>query len=101
MNVHYDADIDLKRLHGKKIAIMGYGSQGFAHANNLRDSGVEVAVGLRTDSNSVAKAKDVGINVLPTAEAAAWADMVMMLIPDHLQGEVYRCLLYTSDAADE
>ncbi len=90
MNVHYDADIDLKRLHGKKIAIMGYGSQGFAHANNLRDSGVEVAVGLRTDSNSVAKAKDVGINVLPTAEAAAWADMVMMLIPDHLQGEVYR-----------
>ena len=90
MKVHYDADIDLGRIHGAKVAVIGYGSQGFAHANNLRDSGVEVAVGLRPDSASVSKAQDAGIRVLPTAEAAAWADMVMMLIPDHLQGEVYR-----------
>jgi ketol-acid reductoisomerase len=90
VKVHYDADIDLSRVHGAKVAIIGYGSQGFAHANNLRDSGVEVAVGLRPDSASVAKAEDAGIRVLPTADAAAWADMVMMLIPDHLQGEVYR-----------
>ncbi len=90
LKVHYDADIDLSRVHGARVAIIGYGSQGFAHANNLRDSGVEVAVGLRPDSASVAKAEDAGIRVLPTADAAAWADMVMMLIPDHLQGEVYR-----------
>ena len=90
MKVHYDADIDLSRVHSAKVAIIGYGSQGFAHANNLRDSGVQVAVGLRPDSASVAKAKDAGILVLPTEEAAAWADVVMMLIPDHLQGEVYR-----------
>ena len=68
VKVHYDADIDLSRVHGAKVAIIGYGSQGFAHANNLRDSGVEVAVGLRPDSASVAKAEDAGIRVLPTAE---------------------------------
>ena len=90
MKVHYDADIDLSRVHSAKVAIIGYGSQGFAHANNLRDSGVQVAVGLRPDSASGAKAKDAGILVLPTEEAAAWADVVVMLIPDHLQGEVYR-----------
>jgi ketol-acid reductoisomerase len=89
LKVHYDADIDLSRVHGAKVAIIGYGSQGFAQANNLRDSGVEVAVGLRPDSASAAKVRETGIPVLETAAAAAWADAVMVLVPDHLQAEIY------------
>ena len=89
MQVYYEDDIDRQWIAGKKVAVIGYGSQGFAHANNLRDSGVEVAVGLRPDSASAAKVKETGIPVLDTAAAAAWADAIMMLVPDHLQSEIY------------
>lgn len=89
MKVHYEKDIEHQWIADKKVAVIGYGSQGFAHANNLRDSGVEVAVGLRSDSSSATKVKETGIPVLETAEAAAWADAVMVLVPDHLQSEVY------------
>ena len=90
MKVYYEDDIDRQWIAGKKVAVIGYGSQGFAHANNLRDSGVEVAVGLRADSASAAKVRETGIPVLETAAAAAWADAVMVLVPDHLQAEIYQ-----------
>jgi len=90
MKVYYEKDIDESWLKGKKVAVIGYGSQGFAHSNNLRDSGVEVAVGLRKGSKSRRKAEEAGLKVMDTADAAEWADVIMMLIPDHLQGEVYK-----------
>jgi ketol-acid reductoisomerase len=89
MQVYYDRDADLGFLKGKKVAVLGYGSQGHAHANNLRDSGVEVIVGLRRGSNSWSKAESAGLKVAETAEAAASADIVMTLLPDELQGEAY------------
>jgi ketol-acid reductoisomerase len=89
MKVHYEDDIDRQHLADKKVAVIGYGSQGFAHSNNLRDSGVEVAVGLRGDSASVSKVKEAGIKVMETAAAADWADAIMVLVPDHLQAEIY------------
>lgn len=89
MQVYYDRDADLSVLTGKKIAVLGYGSQGHAHANNLRDSGVEVVVGLRRGSSSWPKAENAGLKVLETAEAAAAANIVMILLPDELQGEAY------------
>ena len=89
MKVYYEDDIDRQWIADKKVAVIGYGSQGFAHANNLRDSGVEVAVGLRPDSASAAKVRETGIPVLETAAAAAWADAIMVLVPDHLQAEIY------------
>ena len=89
MKVHYEDDIDRQLIADKKVAVIGYGSQGFAHSNNLRDSGVEVAVGLRSDSASVAKVEEAGIQVMETAAAAAWADAIMVLVPDHLQAEIY------------
>lgn len=89
MQVYYDRDADLSVLRGKKIAVLGYGSQGHAHANNLRDSGVEVVVGLRRGSSSWPKAETAGLKVLETAEAAAAANIVMILLPDELQGEAY------------
>jgi ketol-acid reductoisomerase len=89
MQVYYDRDADLGVLRGKKIAVLGYGSQGHAHANNLRDSGVEVVVGLRRGSSSWPKAENAGLKVLETAEAAAAANIVMILLPDELQGEAY------------
>ncbi|HSC42004.1 MAG TPA: ketol-acid reductoisomerase [Candidatus Binatia bacterium] len=89
MQVYYDRDADLGVLRGKKIAVLGYGSQGHAHANNLRDSGVEVVVGLRRGSSSWPKAETAGLKVLETAEAAAAANIVMILLPDELQGEAY------------
>jgi ketol-acid reductoisomerase len=89
MQVYYDRDADLSVLRGKKIAVLGYGSQGHAHANNLRDSGVEVVVGLRRGSSSWPKAENAGLKVLETAEAAAAANIVMILLPDELQGEAY------------
>jgi ketol-acid reductoisomerase len=90
MRVYYDRDADLARLLDKKIAIVGYGSQGHAHALNLRDSGVkQVAVALRPDSASVKKAKAENLEVKTVAEAAAWADMVMILAPDELQRDIY------------
>src|ERR671917_159584 len=78
----YDNDADLHQLDGKTVAILGYGSQGHAHALNLKDSGVEVVVGLRPDSSSVAKAEGDGLEVLPVADAASRGDVVMILLPD-------------------
>ena len=90
MRVYYDADADLNLLTDKKIAIVGYGSQGHAHAQNLRDSGVkQVAVALRPGSASAAKAADAGFRVMSNAEAAQWADLVMMLAPDEHQAAIY------------
>ncbi|HQI80452.1 MAG TPA: NAD(P)-dependent oxidoreductase, partial [Deltaproteobacteria bacterium] len=90
MKVYYDKDADLKLIRARKVAIVGYGSQGFAHSNNLKDSGVNVVVGLREGSPSAAKAKKAGLTVMTPTEAAKWADVVMMLIPDELQSAVYR-----------
>jgi len=89
MQVYYDRDADLRVLRGKRAAVLGYGSQGHAHANNLRDSGVDVVVGLRRGSGSWPKAENAGLKVAETAEAAACADIVMVLLPDELQGEAY------------
>jgi len=91
MRVYYDRDADINLIKGKKVVIVGYGSQGHAHTLNLRDSGVkEVAVALRQGSASAAKAEKEGIKVLSVAEAAKWADVVMMLTPDELQADIYR-----------
>jgi ketol-acid reductoisomerase len=90
MRVYYDRDADLNLIKGKKVAIVGYGSQGHAHALNLRDSGVaEVVVVLREGSASAKKAEAEGIQVLTVAEAGAWADVIMMLTPDELQADIY------------
>ncbi len=88
--LYYDADADLGRLSGKKVAIIGYGSQGHAHALNLKDSGVDVRVGLYEGSKSWSKAEADGLVVKPVAEAAAEADFIMMLVPDTVQPQVYR-----------
>ena len=91
MRVYYDRDADINLIKGKKVAIVGYGSQGHAHALNLHDSGVkEVAVALRKGSGSAKKAEAAGLPVMEVAEAAKWADVVMMLTPDELQAEIYR-----------
>ncbi len=91
MRVYYDRDADVNLIKGKKIAIVGYGSQGHAHANNLRDSGCEqVKVALRAGSPSAKKAEAAGLGVMTPDEAASWADVVMMLTPDELQAEIYR-----------
>lgn len=86
----YEKDGNLARLQGKTIAIVGYGSQGHAHALNLRDSGLNVVVGLHTGSKSRSKAEAAGLKVLSVADAAKAADVVMILVPDHVQGDVYR-----------
>ena len=91
MRVYYDRDADLNLIKSKKVAIVGYGSQGHAHALNLRDSGVkDVAVALRKDSGSVKKAKGEGFKVMTVTDAAKWADVVMMLTPDELQGGIWQ-----------
>ena len=91
MRVYYDRDADLNLIKGKKVAIIGYGSQGHAHALNLRDSGVkEVAVALRKTSAGVKKAEAEKFKVMEVGEAAKWADVMMMLTPDELQGDIYR-----------
>src|SRR4051794_6554961 len=91
MRVYYDRDADLNLIKGKKVAIIGFGSQGHAHALNLRDSGVkEVAVALRKGSAGVKKAESQNFKVMEVAEAAKWADVMMMLTPDELQGDIYR-----------
>ena len=87
MDVHYDADPAL--IHDKQVAVIGYGSQGHAHALNLHDSGVDVAVGLRPGSSSRPKAERQGLPVMDVGEAAAWGDVVMLLIPDQHQKDVY------------
>ena len=90
MKVYYDKDADLSLIKKKKVAIIGYGSQGHAHANNLQDSGVKVVVGLRKDGASWNKAKKAGLAVKDVAEAVKGADVVMVLVPDEQQPDVYR-----------
>ncbi len=90
MNIYYDKDADLSLIKSKKVAIIGYGSQGHAHANNLKDSGVDVVVGLRSDSPSVHKAEAAGLKTKSIGEAVAWADVVMVLAPDEHQAKLYR-----------
>jgi ketol-acid reductoisomerase len=89
MQVYYEKDADPQLLKNKRIAIIGYGSQGFAQANNLKDSGCNVIIGLRPDSPSRAKAEKAGLSVLPVAQAAAESEVVMMLVPDELAPDVY------------
>ncbi len=90
MRVYYDQDADVNLIKGKKVAIVGYGSQGHAHANNLKESGVtDVTVALRPGSASIKKAETAGLAVKSPAEAAAWADVVMVLTPDELQSQLY------------
>ena len=90
MKVYYDKDANLSLIKGKKVAIIGYGSQGHAHANNLKDSGVKVTVGLRKGGASWDKAKKAGLTVKEVADAVKGADVVMMLVPDEQQADVYR-----------
>jgi ketol-acid reductoisomerase len=90
MKLYYDQDADPNALKGKRIAVIGYGSQGFGHSNNLKDSGADVIVGLRSDSPSVAKAQSAGLEVLPVGDAVANADIVMMLTPDELTPGIYQ-----------
>lgn len=89
MNRYYDKDADLNIIKSMKVAIVGYGSQGHAHANNLKDSGVEVVVALRDGSASAAKASASGLAVKSVEDATAWADLVMILAPDEFQGSIY------------
>ena len=91
MRVFYDRDADVNLVKSKKVAIVGYGSQGHAHALNLKDSGVkDIVVSLRAGSGSIKKAEDAGLKVVSPAEAAKWADIVMVLVPDELQAALYR-----------
>ncbi|MDN5723619.1 MAG: ketol-acid reductoisomerase [Corynebacterium sp.] len=89
IDVFYDDDADLSIIQGRRVAVLGYGSQGHAHAQNLRDSGVEVVIGLREGSKSAVKAEEAGFKVLSNAEATKWADVVMILVPDTTQATVY------------
>ena len=90
MRVYYDRDADVNLIKGKKVAVVGYGSQGHAHVLNMRDSGVtDVVVALREDSSSRKKAEGEGLKCMTVAEASAWADVMMMLTPDELQAEIY------------
>src|SRR3569833_720929 len=90
MNIYYDKDADLSIIRSKKVAILGYGSQGHAHANNLKDSGVNVVVGLRHDTASAKKAQAAGLEVQDLAQAVKSADVVMILAPDEHQAALYR-----------
>ncbi len=91
MRVYYDRDADVNLIKGKKVVIIGYGSQGHAHANNLKDSGIQdVRVALRAGSSSAKKAEAAGLEVMTPDEAAKWADVMMMLTPDELQADIYR-----------
>src|SRR5213595_4008866 len=91
MRVYYDRDADLNLIKGKKVVVIGYGSQGHAHALNLRDSGIkDVAVALRKGSAGVKKAEKEKLKVMEVAEAAKWADVIMMLTPDELQADIWR-----------
>src|SRR4029078_2162812 len=91
MRVYYDRDADLNLIKGKKVAVVGYGSQGHAHALNMRDSGVkDVVIALRKGSASAKKAEGEKVKVMEVADAAKWADVIMMLTPDELQSDIYR-----------
>src|SRR3954453_17363107 len=97
MRVYYDRDADLNLIKGKKVAVIGYGSQGHAHALNLRDSGVKnVAIALRKTSAGVKKAEAEKLKVREVAEAAKWADIMMMLTPDELQADIYKEQLHAN-----
>ncbi|MEI5584631.1 MULTISPECIES: ketol-acid reductoisomerase [unclassified Agromyces] len=87
--IYYDKDADLSLIQGKKVAVIGYGSQGHAHAQNLRDSGVEVVIGLKEGSKSTAKAEEAGFEVKSVADASAWADVIVILAPDQFQRHIY------------
>jgi ketol-acid reductoisomerase len=87
--MYYDADADLSIVQNKKVAVVGYGSQGHAHAMNLRDSGVEVVIALKADSKSKVKAEEAGFKVMTVADAAEWADLIMILAPDQHQRSIY------------
>ncbi len=90
MRVYYDRDADIGLIKSKKVLIVGYGSQGHAHAANLKDSGVkDVSIALRSDSSSIKKAKESGFDVKTVEEGSKWADVIMMLAPDELQGDIY------------
>ena len=88
--IYYDNDADLSIIQGKKVAVVGYGSQGHAHAMNLRDSGVEVVIALKEDSKSRQKAEEAGFEVKTVADAAAWADLIMILAPDQHQRHIFQ-----------
>ena len=88
--LYYETDADPSLIRGRKVAVIGYGSQGHAHALNLAESGVDVRVGLREGSTSKAKAEEAGLRVTSIAEAAAEADVIMVLLPDTDQAEIYR-----------
>src|SRR5210317_2304238 len=90
MKVYYDKDADLSLIKGKKVTIVGYGSQGHAHANNLKDSGVDVTVALREGSSSAIKAESSGLKVMAVADAVADADLIMILTPDEFQSQLYK-----------
>ena len=89
MQIYYDKDADLNNIKNKKVVIVGYGSQGHAHANNLKDSGIDVSVALRKDSTSWQKAQESGFMVQEVKEAVKEADLVMVLMPDELQSSTY------------
>ena len=90
MRVYYEQDADLNLIKNKNVLIVGYGSQGHAHAANLKDSGVKnVCIALRGDSNSIAKAENAGFTVMTVKDGSKWADVVMILTPDELQSEIY------------
>ena len=85
----YDDDADLSIIQGRKVAVIGYGSQGHAHSQNLRDSGVEVVIGLRDGSKSAVKAEEAGFEVKSVADATKWADVIMILAPDTSQAQIF------------
>jgi ketol-acid reductoisomerase len=87
--IFYDKDADLSLIQGRKVAVIGFGSQGHAHALNLKDSGVDVVVGLQAGSKSIAKAEEQGLKVLTPAEAAKWANVIVVLAPDPRQRDLY------------
>jgi ketol-acid reductoisomerase len=97
MRVYYDRDADVNLIKGKKVAVVGYGSQGHAHVLNMRDSGVkDLVVALRAGSATAAKAEAEGVKVMDVADAAKWADVIMMVTPDELQGDIYRDHLHAN-----
>jgi ketol-acid reductoisomerase len=97
--IYYESDCDLDLLQGKKVAVIGYGSQGHAHALNLHDSGVDVRVGLRANSKSIEKAREAGLRVVTPREAAAEADLIMILTPDETQSHTYYSEIHESMTA--